>query len=267
MEQVQVDMENPALDDGAQDEISISESLGVKPQAEQPVQEEQPKPQKQISSQKDFDTALWRAKDSLRKDPAYQLGEKLIAERMESENITRKEAAERIEKERVKQKAADFKDKPEEAMEYILRKIEQKNSEPTPREADTFSAAQEVLAAGDMSANGIRTLAEAVKTAMEDGTLPSDFDPKTEATQAFFDDWAEFGIKTAARILTRSRGSASKTDATKAQQRKDEPKPIRTTGESTGREPINVADLSDDEFLARRKQWMTAADRGQKVRI
>lgn len=266
------------VDAGQAREISITDLVEMKPSAETPAKtkpQESPPPAPVYKSQKEIDAAFGAEKKRVARQyetsPEYQLGKVLVEERMAKDGVSKEEAKRRIEEDRRKALAATFKEKPEEGFDYLLRQREQTTKQPEPEEAlepnsIDDKALRTKFQSGAIDEPTARAAGSFVRKAVEDGVLPADFDPKADMTKLVA-DWTKYGFDAAAEMLVRSRAGMAANAADPIAERRNEPQPIRTTGESTQRGNPDYNGMDDRKFLDMWKDGKKAIASGKVVKV
>lgn len=183
-----------------------------------------------------------------RKKAAYVLGEELLRERMNADNITEAEALARIREDRIKQKAAAFKNNPEEGFAELMRQQRMSPGE----EAQTPEAR-------------VESLYNAMTADIEAGKVPQGFDLNAhmsdrERAKEFVELYEALGMERACAIAMRM----SPQKPTKAEMNRSLPQSERTNN-SYNPQPVDFSAMDSKQFAEYKEKIRKANAQGKRV--
>ena len=183
-----------------------------------------------------------------RKKAAYVLGEELLRERMQADNVTEAEALARIREDRIKAKAAAFKADPEAGFAELMRQRMNPGEEAQTPETR------------------VESLYNAMTADIQSGKVPQGFDLNAhmsdrERAKDFIDLYEAFGMERACAIAMRMSPPAQ---PTKAEMNRSLPQPERTNN-SYNPQPVDFSAMDSKQFAEYKERIRKANSQGKRV--
>lgn len=239
--------------------VDLPVSEPSEPAPAEPVQAETPT----TYSREEHEAALGRrakeVRESVQGSEEYLLGKELLARRARTDNVSRKEAAKRIREEMFAQEAERLSKDPKALAEALLRsQMPQDPVEEAPAPAPQPTVEDRA-----------RSMATAVRGAMQKGRLPSDFsvDKCLEIYPEFFDDAKVYGEAAAVRIAEeRFNALPVQQMAQRIEAQRSAPQPFQPSSQPAPA-PRGIDDMSDTEFSKLERQVERYTNAGIHVRL